>query len=191
MGLRRHRRSRRALADSRRRETRTGPSEPRKPVSTTRSLPLMAARPSRVRTIAVCAFGLAGLLRFSILAAADSPGWPQWGRNPQHQGAAPAAAQPLEAILADVVYDPFVAAEAIEGGGQLNVHYAAPLVEEGGVYIEVKTGTYIPCGHGSSGPTPCGAEAWGLQVWNVEKLTWQDGVLTPAWTFTSDWKPEP
>ena len=40
-------------------------------------------------------------------AAAD---WPQWGRTPQHAGAAPVAGQPLERILADVVYDPFVEA---------------------------------------------------------------------------------
>ena len=100
------------------------------------------------------------------------------------------AAQPLDAILADVVYDPFVAAEANEGGGQLDVHYAAPLVEDGAIYIEVKTGTYLPCPHPPSG-APCGAEAWDLQTWNVQKLMWQGGTLVPAWTFESDWKPEP
>ncbi|HEX7254017.1 MAG TPA: hypothetical protein VF376_14135 [Thermoanaerobaculia bacterium] len=149
----------------------------------------MAVLPRFLRSMGLCAFGIAGFSWTSDLAASDSSGWPQWGRSPQHQGAAPVAAQPLEAILADVVYDPFVAAEAHEGGGQLDVHYAAPLVEDGAIYIEVKSGTYVPCSR--SGPTPCGSDAWNLQVWNVEKLVWQNGALVPAWTFASDWKPEP
>ncbi|HEY6929272.1 MAG TPA: hypothetical protein VJA66_06315 [Thermoanaerobaculia bacterium] len=149
----------------------------------------MAVRRRLLRLVGLCALGIAGLSWTCDLGASDSSGWPQWGRSPQHQGAAPVAAQPLEAILADVLYDPFVAEEASEGGGQLDVHYSAPLVEEGAIYIEVKSGTYVPCRH--SGPTPCGADAWNLQVWNVEKLTWQNGALVPAWTFMSDWKPEP
>ena len=143
-----------------------------------------------VRSAVFCALGLAEFSPTGALAASDSPGWPQWGRNPQHQGASPVTAQPLSAILADVLYDPFVAAEAAEGGGQLDVHYAAPLVEEGVVYIEVKTGSYLPCPHPRS-EAPCGAEAWNLQTWNVEKLEWQGGALAPAWIFASDWKPEP
>lgn len=143
----------------------------------------------RRRLIAVVAIGR--LLGSAFVGAADS-GWPQWGRTAEHQGESPAAGQPLETILADVVYDPFVSAELAEGAGQLNVHYAAPLVQDGAVYMELKSGSYKACHPpGSAQPAPCGSNAWNLQVWGVRKFAWQSGALVPVWTFQSDWKPEP
>jgi hypothetical protein len=151
----------------------------------------MARRP-RVPIGVFLAIGLLGSPRSFLFAAPDSSGWPQWGGNPQHQGSAAVAGQPLTAVLADILYDPFVAQEAAEGGGQLNVHYAAPLVDEGAVYIERKSGAYVSCQPPRSGqPFPCGADAWALQVWSVEKLQWHGSALTSMWTFSSDWKPEP
>ena len=118
--------------------------------------------------------------------------WSQWGRNPGHSGTATAIAQPLEAILADIVYDPFVEAEKAEADGELVVHYAVPLVDGADVYMTFKTGSYVPCDPPGSGqPIPCGPEAWSTQVWNVKKLHWDAGVLHEVWTFQSDWKPEP
>jgi hypothetical protein len=71
----------------------------------------------------------AGLFLVAAAAYGSPPSWSQWGRDPGHTGAAPVAGQPLAAILADIVYDPFAAAEIAEGGGSLFVHYAAPLVD--------------------------------------------------------------
>lgn len=118
--------------------------------------------------------------------------WPQWGGGPGHAGSTAAVAQPLQKILANIVYDPFVEAEKAEANDNLDVHYAVPLVEGNDVYMTFKTGSYVPCNPPGSGvPVPCGSTAWDSQIWNVKKLTWQSGVLTEVWTFQSDWKPEP
>ncbi|HKD19784.1 MAG TPA: hypothetical protein VKG23_18165 [Thermoanaerobaculia bacterium] len=133
-----------------------------------------AARAARVGTAA------AAVLASALALPAESPSsWPQWGRNPQHAGASPAVAQPLDAILADVVYDPFVEQMKAEGDqeGDLLAHYAVPLVDETGVYMAVKSGTFTTFGD------------WSGITWNVTKLEWIGGILQPAWTFASDWKP--
>jgi len=102
------------------------------------------------------------------------------------------AAQPPAALLADVVYDPFVEAEKAETGGTLLVHYAMPLVDDSGVYMEFKSGSFIACQPPGSGlPAPCGPDARSLQTWSVKKLVWRGTALAEAWTFASDWKPEP
>lgn len=81
------------------------------------------------RSLSLVAGWAAGLFLFATAAYGSPLSWPQWGRDPGHTGAAPVAGQPLAAILADIVYDPFAAAEIAEGGGSLFVHYAAPLVD--------------------------------------------------------------
>jgi hypothetical protein len=132
------------------------------------------------------------LILFAVTAGAtQGQDWPQWGRSPQHQGQASVPGQPLAAILADFVYDPFTQLETRQGGGSLDVHYAAPLVDDTGVYMAFKTGIYVPCPSLSIPPAPCGPNAWNLQIWGVKKLGWRDGVLREVWTFESDWKPEP
>jgi hypothetical protein len=126
------------------------------------------------------------------VAAAQTADWPQWGRDPGHGGATPVVGQPLAAILAEVVYDPFVAAEEAEDRGNLLVHYAVPLADGGDVYMARKTGVYVGCPPpGSAAPIPCGPDAWDTQIWNVTKYRWQGGALAALWTFESDWKPEP
>ena len=121
-----------------------------------------------------------------------SNGWPQWGRNPQHTSAAAVPAQPLRGILADVAYDPFAALEIAEGGDDLLVHFPAPLVVGTDVYVESKSGQYVPCDPPGSGqPFPCGPDAWDHETWNVTKFSWRSGSLVAQWTFASDWKPEP
>jgi hypothetical protein len=128
------------------------------------------------RIAAAVAVGLAS----ALAVRAESPSsWPQWGRDPQHAGASPAVAQPLDAILADVVYDPFVEAMKAEGdsSGDLLAHYSVPLIDESGVYMAVKSGTFTTFGD------------WSGITWNVTKLEWIGGTLQPAWTFASDWKP--
>ena len=126
------------------------------------------------------------------LAMAQTADWPQWGRDPGHGGSSPVIGQPLVKILADVVYDPFVAAEEAEHNGNLLVHYAVPLTDGGDVYMARKTGVYVGCAPpGSAAPIPCGADAWDTQIWNVTKYRWQGGALVTLWSFESDWKPEP
>ncbi len=136
---------------------------------------------------------LAALLALAPgLAAAQTADWPQWGRDPGHGGSSPVIGQPLVKILADVVYDPFVAAEEADHDGNLLVHYAVPLADGGDVYMTRKTGVYVGCPPtGSLAPIPCGADAWDTQIWNVTKYRWQGGALVALWTFESDWKPEP
>ncbi len=112
-------------------------------------------------------------------AARAGADWLQWGRTPQHGGAATVAAQPLEAILADVVYDPFVEAMKAQTNGNLLAHYSVPLVDSSGVYMVFKTGTYTGFGN------------WDSITWTVRKLRWNAGALETVWTFASDWKPEP
>lgn len=135
---------------------------------------------------------VASIVLLGLAVAANGDDWPQWGRSPQHDGSADVVAQPMDAILANVVYDPFVPQEKEESGDDLLAHYPVPLLEGDSVYLGAKTGTYTSCSPpGSGGPAPCGADAWGTQVWSVKKLTWRGGVLTEAWTFETDWKPVP
>jgi len=118
--------------------------------------------------------------------------WPQWGRNPQHTGLAEVAAQPLDAVLAEIVSDPFVSAEKAESGDDLFVHYPVPLLEDDALYLGFKAGAYRACDPPGSGrPFPCGADAWGTQTWGVKKLQWRGGSLTEAWNVATDWKPVP
>ena len=125
-------------------------------------------------------------------AGGAEPDWPQWGRSPGHGASAAGAGQPLGAILADFVYDPFVPAATAEAGGDLLAHYPVPLLDGGDVYMESKTGAYVSCTpRGSGQPAPCGPNAWESQIWNVQKLRWSAGALAPVWRFETDWKPEP
>ncbi len=122
----------------------------------------------------------AGLFAAALgLAAETSRNWPQWGRTSQHAGASPVVAQPLQAILAEVVYDPFVELMKADRGGNLLAHYAVPLADETGVYMVFKSGAYTGFGN------------WNTLTWSVKKLQWIAGQLEVVWTFESDWKPEP
>jgi Domain of unknown function (DUF5122) beta-propeller len=122
----------------------------------------------------VAAFVIAG-----PLLAQPTPDWTQWGRTPQHGGAAPVVAQPLQAMVADVIYDPFVEQMKAETDGELLAHYAVPLVDDTGVYMTYKSGTYTGFGN------------WDSLRWNVKKFEWIAGQLVEVWTFASDWVPEP
>ncbi|MGE5412610.1 MAG: hypothetical protein ACM3NW_00425 [Syntrophomonadaceae bacterium] len=134
--------------------------------------------PARFRLIAPAL--AACLVAPGAARAADARrGWPQFGRTPQHTGESPALAQPLETILADVVYDPFVDAMKAESQGDPLAHYPAPLADETGVYMAFKSGTWTGFGN------------WETLTWSVKKLAWIGGRLEVVWSFDSDWKPEP
>ncbi|HYW28118.1 MAG TPA: hypothetical protein VE953_28355 [Terriglobales bacterium] len=137
----------------------------------------------------------AGACLAAGLIAAAGPGgaaadgglvdWPQWGQNPAHQGAVATPAQSLERALANVMYDPFVDQERVDGGGSILVHYQTPLLEGDRVFMEFKTGTYTPA-NGTNDVT-----RWNSQVWNERRLELDGGSFTQVWNFQSDWKPEP
>ncbi len=92
----------------------------------------------------------------------------------------------------ELTYDPFVEQEQAESGGDLLVHYQAPLADGNDVFMEFKTGAWIPCNPpGSGNPGPCGYHAWNSQVWGEKRYTFERGRLVEQWSFESDWKPEP
>jgi len=140
--------------------------------------------------------GTAGLLLTFGLAIAESDdagSWPQWGQNPQHQSFVSTVGQDATSILADVIYDPFTAAEEADTGGELLVHYQVPLLDGQDVFMEFKSGQFIECvPPGSGNPPPgqadCGISNWNSQTWNQKRLHWENGVLVEKWNFQSDWK---
>ena len=138
-------------------------------------MPLSESR-SRVRSV------LAGVALFSFAVsavAAAAADWPQWGRTPSHRGEAPAVGQPLEAILAELVCDPFAEAKKAESSGDLLAHYAVPLIDGDNVYMTFEAGAYTGFGQ------------WDSEVWQVRRMQWVGPELRAVWTFESDWKPEP
>jgi hypothetical protein len=125
---------------------------------------------------------LVGLAAAAVTtAAATGQEWSQWMRNAQHTGAAPAVGQPAARMLADVVYDPFVDQEKADplATGDLLVHYQAPLIDGGDVYMEFKSGNFTKI------------KTWETQTWNERRLQWRSGSLATVWNFQSDWKPVP
>ena len=156
-----------------------------------RSVPNFSRRvlPLVVLTIAAATAGM-------MLFAHELPlGWPQWAQNPQHTGMVQVYGQTPKHQLAQIVYDPFVTQEQAEQGGSLVVHYQVPLVEGNHVYMEFKTGNWVPCNptgswYGNIGNL-CGPNAWNQEIWNEKDLVWNNGQLDTNWTFQSDWKPEP
>lgn len=132
----------------------------------------------------------AGFLCAGVALFAD--GWPQWGQNPQHSGSIAVLGQNPNRKLASMVYDPFVAQEQGENGGELLAHYQAPLTDGQDVFMEFIGGNYVSCNPpGSYTPFPCGNDNWFNQVWSEKRLHWEAGQLVEKWSFASDWKPEP
>src|SRR5580704_17836819 len=131
-------------------------------------------------------------------AASNMPFWPQWGSNPQHAGMVAATGQNLTTVLSNIVYDPFVDQEKNEntivfGDAVLSVHEQAPIIDGNDTYMVMKMGTYNSCNpagdwvHG----TACGPNSWNTMQWCEVRFSWVNGVLAQAWSFDSDWVPEP
>ena len=115
----------------------------------------------------------------------------QWGQDQSHSSTTCNRGQPLTKILADVVYDPFVAQEEAEARGDLLAHYQSPLVSGDEVVMSAKWGTYVSCNPPHSGGLNCGPNAWSSQTWGVQKYQWQGATLAKTWNFESDYKPVP
>jgi outer membrane protein assembly factor BamB len=101
--------------------------------------------------------------------------WPQWALDAQHTGQVSVAGQPLQHILASVIYDPLVPDEMAANGGDLLAHYQVPLIDSDRIFMEFKTGTYSK-------------NRYSTQTWGENGFQWQSGQLVQTWSFTSDWK---
>jgi BACON domain-containing protein len=131
-------------------------------------------------------------------AASNAPFWPQWGSNPQHSGMVAATGQNLTTVLANIVYDPFVDQEKNEntplyGEATLTVHEQSPIIDGNDTYMVMKMGTYNSCnpvGNWVNGAA-CGPNSWNTMEWCEVRFSWVNGVLVQAWSFDSDWVPEP
>jgi len=136
------------------------------------------------------------VLPFAALMAIELPSsdlWPQWAKDPQHTGFTQVAGQSASQKLAEIRYDPFVAQEKLDQGGELVVHYQVPLTDGNIVYMEFKTGKWIPCHPPTAWETgtACGPNTWDKEIWNEKRLDWQQGKLVEKWNYQTDWKPEP
>jgi len=124
--------------------------------------------------------------------------WPQWGRDPQHTGRVSVPGQPINEKLADIIYDPFTNDEKNENipllhEQVLTAHFQATLIDGDSFYMMQKSGTYplcSPLNHWIFG-NQCGPNAWRKLDWNVVRYDWKNGKPVTAWTYWSDWKPEP
>src|SRR6266516_7177063 len=128
--------------------------------------------------VALCSLGLV----LTIVSGQNtSTTWPQWGHDQNHTGSVNVAGQNLNTILANIVYDPFIAQEKApeNGDGDLLIHYQTPLVDGNDVYMEFKTGTYTSI------------TTWETQTWNEKKLSWRGNHLVEQWSFQTNWKPVP
>jgi len=119
------------------------------------------------------AVATAGVLLSGSVAQAQS--WPQWALNAQHTGQVSVAGQPLNRILASIVYDPLVPAEMAANQGDLLAHYQVPLIDGINVYMEFKSGKY-------------NKNNYSTETWGENGFQWQNGKLAQTWSFASDWE---
>jgi outer membrane protein assembly factor BamB len=129
------------------------------------------------------------------VATPDCASWRQWGNTASHAGVSCVRGQRLHTMLADTVYDPFLAQEVADAFGDLIVHYQTPLLDGDDLYMMTKQGTYTPCHVTANGPSCFEADElyrldsqiWGEQAFRISA----GGALALQWSFDSDWKPEP
>jgi outer membrane protein assembly factor BamB len=155
-----------------------------------------------------CPFVLTGLALVAIfMGCGDTPAqpivhaappcnWTQWGHDASHSGTGCVPAQPLQRVLAHIVLDPFTDQEIADTDGDLLVRYQVPLLVDDDVYLEVKSGSYVPCPHDDQGEIIpdagiCGNDARDQIVRTEKRFRWEGQVLAEKWSFTTDWKPLP
>ena len=111
-----------------------------------------------------------------FLPVAATAQWPQWALNSQHTGNTTITGQAPDQTIVDILYDPLVPQEQYWSGGDLLVHYQAPLVDNNDVYMVFKSGSFNP-------------HSYATEVWSEKKLSWSGNQLLVQWTYTSDWVP--
>ncbi len=129
------------------------------------------------------------LLLSLVTATLQAQGWTQWGQNPRHTGAAPIIAQKPTRILGQFTYDPLADQIRADTGGELFVHYMAPLVNGSGVFMLSRGASqWVSC---HTGQSPCGTARWGAMQWGITRLNSASGALEERWTAISSWTPPP
>ncbi len=91
--------------------------------------------------------------------------WQEWALTPQHTDQVTLAQQPLDTILASIVYDPLVPAELAANGDNLLAHYQVPLTDVSIIYKEFKSGTYSKNTHST-------------EIWGGNAVQLQNGNLS-------------
>jgi outer membrane protein assembly factor BamB len=104
--------------------------------------------------------------------------WPQLGHDATHNGTTTVPAQPIAALLTDFIHDPFTERERNDEGDLQN-HYAVPLVDGNEIFMATKSGTFFA------------APRWETQIWGVTKLKLTGSRAETLWMTTTDWKPVP
>jgi hypothetical protein len=124
-----------------------------------------------------------------IPIAVNAQNWPEWGQNPRHTGAVRVAGQRPVQALGQFTYDNLADQIRDDSGGELLVHYMAPLVDRDEVFTMSRgTSQWLSC---RSGQPPCGTQRWGQMEWGVTKLRATPEGLEQQWTAISTWKPVP
>jgi hypothetical protein len=108
----------------------------------------------------------------------ESGNWLQWAHDARHTGLAEASGQSPDRNLFNIVYDPLVPQEQTAAGGDLEVHYQTPLVDEDDhVFMEFKSGTFDP-----------NTAQFATQIWGEKKLSFENGKMQVKWSYDTDWK---
>lgn len=135
-----------------------------------------------MKTVAKTIYILTLVFSFQAILVTTALGqdWSQWGRDPQHTSQINVAGQNLNRNLVDVIYDSTVPGEIsvatqLFGEADLLVHYQVPLIDGNDVYMEFKSGN----------PSK---NTFSQMNWAENKLSWSNGTLVQAWSFSSDWK---
>ena len=130
------------------------------------------------------------LVPYLIALSMNAQSWQQWGQNPRHTGAVSIAGQKPVRLFGQFTYDSLADQIRQDTGGNLLVHYMAPLVDGDEVFIMSRGDSqWISC---RSAPAPCGPQRWRKMQWGITKLgTGTDRKLEKLWTAMSSWKPAP
>jgi hypothetical protein len=123
----------------------------------------------------VVVFSVGLFISVAIACAWAQSFWPQWALNPQHTSQIGVAGQPLNRMLAAIIYDPLVPQEKAANQGNLLAHYQVPLIDGSNIFMEFKSGTY-------------NKNRYDTQTWGENGFRWMNGQLMQIWSFTSDWK---
>ena len=115
---------------------------------------------------------------FDLGGANDPLGWTQWGQNAAHHGRVHVTGQSLDRLIARAAFDPFAEHESQTEHGHILVHYQAPLIDDTGVFMSFKSGTFVH-------------ENWNTQQWGEKRFVLEGDRLVEKWSFMSDWKPVP
>ena len=129
---------------------------------------------------------LAPLLLSIVPAFAQN--WTQWGQNPQHTGAVGVSGQKLEKVYDTFQYDLLAEKIRADEGGNLLVHYMAPIVDGDDVFMMQRAGDWVSC---QDNAPPCGTDLWNELEWSVVRLKWEEGKLVIKWVAQTDWIPIP